>query len=114
MLILTLVLKVYLDMFRERLEIPVIPYKAHLINQDKGIRRELVAAESFCRKDDRTRDFPITVYVPAFFLILQTKLSHQSSLAGTLLTKTHIKLIRVTVFPGMISNESNNATSDYK
>lgn len=68
--VLALVLKIDLYVFREGLEIPVVPDHTDLINQDQGIRRELTFSEIFNIIQIAARDLAVTVYALSLFLVL--------------------------------------------
>ena len=97
MLILSLILKVNFHTFRKVLKIPVIPDKTNLINQDQRVWRKFIATKIFGTEESDAWYFPITINMPPFFLVLKSELRHQSRLAGSLFSKTHIELIRVPV-----------------
>ena len=106
MLVLTLIFEIYLYMLREVFEVAVIPDKPHFVNQDKGIRWELIAAEVLCFKLYTAGNFTVTENIPALFLILQSKLCHKSSLARTFAPKTHIELVRVAILKRMVGKRT--------
>jgi len=89
MTVLSLILKIDLHMLRKGLKVAVIPDQADLIEQDQRIGRKLDLTEVLDIKQIASWNLTVRINLPAFFLILDSKLEHKGRLTGSLFALIH-------------------------
>lgn len=107
MFILPLILEINLHVFREGLEITVIPYKAHLIYKQDRIFRKMGNTNINGIEVISSRYMHVAIDVPPLLTVFKCHFTHERSLATTFLAKDHKELIWIAILKEMISKKDN-------
>lgn len=107
MFILPLIFEINLYVFREGLEITVIPYKTYLVYKQDRIFREMRNTNINGIEVISSRYMHVAIDVPPLLTVFKCHLTHECSLATAFLAKDHKELIWIAILKEMISKKDN-------